>query len=155
MNFVAGRMRRAPRIMQRMGLEWLWRILEEPKLATRYARDAGYLLGATFREVCPGLLERLLPAAPSRLCETGSRGGRAVVTVENRLGAREVTQLENSGCVDVVLRNVRRLDAAGAGWVYMRYFRSAGAEPGVGCDGTSWGTLARWGIVSGHNPGAC
>jgi len=154
-NFVAGRMRRAPRIMQRTGLEWLWRILEEPKLATRYARDARYLLGATFREVCPRLLERLLPAAPSRLCTTESTDGRVVVTVENRLGAREVAQLQKSGCVDVVLRNVRRLDAAGAGWVYMRYFRSGGAEPKVACDRASCATLAQWGIVSSPNPGAC
>src|SRR6188768_4186490 len=66
-NFVAGRMRRAPLIMQRTGLEWLWRILEEPTLVTRYARDAGYLLGAIVRELCPQLVLRLLPSRESRL----------------------------------------------------------------------------------------
>jgi N-acetylglucosaminyldiphosphoundecaprenol N-acetyl-beta-D-mannosaminyltransferase len=38
-NFVAGKIRRAPKLMQRLGLEWLWRIVEEPYLAPRYAND--------------------------------------------------------------------------------------------------------------------
>lgn len=39
-NFVAGTVRRSPSWMGRVGLEWLWRILEEPALWRRYARDA-------------------------------------------------------------------------------------------------------------------
>lgn len=39
-NFAAGRVRRAPRGLQRLGLEWLWRIVEEPALWRRYAGDA-------------------------------------------------------------------------------------------------------------------
>lgn len=39
-NFAAGRVRRAPRALQRVGLEWLWRIVEEPALWRRYAGDA-------------------------------------------------------------------------------------------------------------------
>ncbi|MEP6940807.1 MAG: WecB/TagA/CpsF family glycosyltransferase [Rudaea sp.] len=39
-NFVAGTVARAPNWMQRTGLEWLWRIKEEPKLWRRYAVDA-------------------------------------------------------------------------------------------------------------------
>ena len=38
-NFVAGTVRRAPAWMQRTGLEWLWRIKEEPALWRRYAFD--------------------------------------------------------------------------------------------------------------------
>ncbi|MBT0571518.1 WecB/TagA/CpsF family glycosyltransferase [Curvibacter sp. CHRR-16] len=38
-NFVAGNVSRAPRWMQRTGLEWLWRIKEEPQLWKRYWRD--------------------------------------------------------------------------------------------------------------------
>lgn len=29
-DFMAGKIRRAPRLMQRLGLEWLWRLLREP-----------------------------------------------------------------------------------------------------------------------------
>jgi N-acetylglucosaminyldiphosphoundecaprenol N-acetyl-beta-D-mannosaminyltransferase len=39
-NFVAGSVKRAPPWMRRSGLEWLWRIKEEPYLWRRYALDA-------------------------------------------------------------------------------------------------------------------
>ena len=38
-NFIAGTIGRAPAWMQRAGLEWLWRIKEEPKLWRRYFGD--------------------------------------------------------------------------------------------------------------------
>ena len=38
-NFLAGTVQRAPRSMQQFGLEWVWRILKEPKLFPRYAGD--------------------------------------------------------------------------------------------------------------------
>ena len=40
-DFLAGEKARAPRWMQRVGLEWFYRVASEPKrLAARYARDA-------------------------------------------------------------------------------------------------------------------
>lgn len=48
-NFVAGTVTRAPRWVQRTGLEWLWRIKEEPALWRRYWNDGQrlvrYLIG--------------------------------------------------------------------------------------------------------------
>src|SRR5262249_55178522 len=39
-SFVAGTIRRAPRALQRTGLEWLWRLRQEPRrLARRYLID--------------------------------------------------------------------------------------------------------------------
>ncbi len=38
-NFVAGSVQRAPEKWQRFGLEWLWRIKQEPKLYKRYLGD--------------------------------------------------------------------------------------------------------------------
>jgi N-acetylglucosaminyldiphosphoundecaprenol N-acetyl-beta-D-mannosaminyltransferase len=49
MNFVAGTVRRAPRWVSRLGLEWLWRIGEEPALWRRYARDGVGLLQLAWR----------------------------------------------------------------------------------------------------------
>lgn len=43
-NFVAGQVRRAPRWLQTIGLEWLWRVAEEPALWRRYAADGLALL---------------------------------------------------------------------------------------------------------------
>lgn len=39
-NFLAGTVKRAPKQMQSLGIEWLWRIFQEPKLVRRYATDA-------------------------------------------------------------------------------------------------------------------
>jgi N-acetylglucosaminyldiphosphoundecaprenol N-acetyl-beta-D-mannosaminyltransferase len=43
-DFAAGRMHRAPRWMQRTGLEWFFRLAQEPRrLAGRYARNAWFI----------------------------------------------------------------------------------------------------------------
>ena len=50
-DFVAGRATRAPRWMQRIGLEWLYRMGCDPKrLGPRYAKDAWFLAKAIFRD---------------------------------------------------------------------------------------------------------
>jgi len=38
-NFIAGTVKRSPKILQKLGIEWLWRIKEEPALWSRYFRD--------------------------------------------------------------------------------------------------------------------
>jgi len=38
-NFLAGTVQRAPDLVRRYGLEWVWRILQEPKLFSRYLFD--------------------------------------------------------------------------------------------------------------------
>jgi len=43
-NFVAGNVRRAPVWMQKTGLEWVWRIFQEPKLWRRYFTDGASFL---------------------------------------------------------------------------------------------------------------
>lgn len=52
-NFVAGTVSRAPLWMQRSGLEWLWRIKEEPALWKRYWHDGTALLGLLVKRVLP------------------------------------------------------------------------------------------------------
>jgi N-acetylglucosaminyldiphosphoundecaprenol N-acetyl-beta-D-mannosaminyltransferase len=54
-NFVAGTVSRAPPWVGGMGLEWLWRIKEEPALWRRYMRD-GLALGSL-------LVNRVIPCA--------------------------------------------------------------------------------------------
>jgi len=43
-NFLAGTVQRAPKAVRSMAMEWAWRILQEPKLFTRYAADGFILL---------------------------------------------------------------------------------------------------------------
>jgi N-acetylglucosaminyldiphosphoundecaprenol N-acetyl-beta-D-mannosaminyltransferase len=52
-NLQAGRIRRAPLWVQRMGLEWLWRIKEEPYLWRRYWVDGRGLLTLVVTCVLP------------------------------------------------------------------------------------------------------
>jgi N-acetylglucosaminyldiphosphoundecaprenol N-acetyl-beta-D-mannosaminyltransferase len=47
-NFVAGTVRRAPRFLRKMGMEWLWRIKEEPALFDRYWNDGKGLIQLWF-----------------------------------------------------------------------------------------------------------
>ncbi len=52
-NFVAGKVQRAPPWMGQAGLEWLWRILQEPALWRRYAADAWRSPDCSSRACCP------------------------------------------------------------------------------------------------------
>lgn len=55
-NFQAGSIRRAPTGVQRLGLEWLWRIKEEPQLWRRYWGDGFALLRLCVSHVLPILI---------------------------------------------------------------------------------------------------
>jgi N-acetylglucosaminyldiphosphoundecaprenol N-acetyl-beta-D-mannosaminyltransferase len=52
-NFQARTVRRAPRVIRKFGLEWLWRIKEEPYLWRRYGNDGRVLLRLLFTQVLP------------------------------------------------------------------------------------------------------
>ncbi len=52
-NFVAGTVKRAPIWMQNTGLEWLWRIKEDPALWRRYYRDGLALIKLMVGRVFP------------------------------------------------------------------------------------------------------
>jgi N-acetylglucosaminyldiphosphoundecaprenol N-acetyl-beta-D-mannosaminyltransferase len=43
-NFLAGKVDRAPKLARKLGLEWSWRIIQEPKLFPRYATDGLLML---------------------------------------------------------------------------------------------------------------
>jgi N-acetylglucosaminyldiphosphoundecaprenol N-acetyl-beta-D-mannosaminyltransferase len=63
-NFVAGTVKRAPTWMQKTGLEWLWRIKEEPGLFKRYWHDGLALLGIFLTRVLPLLFWQRIGSAP-------------------------------------------------------------------------------------------
>jgi N-acetylglucosaminyldiphosphoundecaprenol N-acetyl-beta-D-mannosaminyltransferase len=86
-NFQAGTVTRAPRVMQKLGLEWLWRIKEEPALFWRYWHDGTVLLRL--------LRTRVLPLAISerwqRLWADRTRHDFVIVHVENDPTVNEPT----------------------------------------------------------------
>ncbi len=52
-NFFAGSVKRAPPLFQKIGLEWVWRIYQEPKLWKRYWQDGLTLIHLFFAKVLP------------------------------------------------------------------------------------------------------
>ncbi len=52
-NFFAGTVKRAPKFVQHAGLEWLWRIYQEPSLWKRYFEDGGQFLKLLICNVFP------------------------------------------------------------------------------------------------------
>ncbi len=52
-NFQAGTVKRAPFLLRSSGLEWLWRIKEEPYLWRRYRSDGLMLLRLLFTRILP------------------------------------------------------------------------------------------------------
>jgi N-acetylglucosaminyldiphosphoundecaprenol N-acetyl-beta-D-mannosaminyltransferase len=83
-HFQAGTVRRAPYAVQKLGLEWLWRIKEEPYLWKRYLYD-----GCVFLHL---LLTRILPLAieARRLQRQCRRDGHDLI-IEQAHGSNSVT----------------------------------------------------------------
>ena len=66
LDFVAGRVRRAPRQLQKVGLEWAYRMWLEPsRLAPRYASNAGFLVNMIARDLLQVVVDRF-PGSRSR-----------------------------------------------------------------------------------------
>jgi N-acetylglucosaminyldiphosphoundecaprenol N-acetyl-beta-D-mannosaminyltransferase len=78
LDFVAGRVPRAPRRLQKLGLEWAYRMWLEPsRLAPRYARNARFLLGMIARDLAQGVGDRL-PGGRSRSLSLRRQPGRGI-----------------------------------------------------------------------------
>ena len=53
LSFEAGTIKRSPRFLQKCGLEWLWRIKEEPFLWRRYWHDGKLLVRLLYANILP------------------------------------------------------------------------------------------------------
>lgn len=83
-NFMAGSIRRAPWILQVSGMEWMWRIREEPNLWRRYYNDAKGLAGLVVRSTLPLLARRCV----ARWLPKGRPAAIALQTEQAVTGAR-------------------------------------------------------------------
>ncbi len=81
-NFVAGTIRRAPPVWQRLGMEWLWRIYQEPHLWRRYAADGIGFARLFVAQVLPALINvrfrwpREAALARAKITSTRAADGR-------------------------------------------------------------------------------
>jgi N-acetylglucosaminyldiphosphoundecaprenol N-acetyl-beta-D-mannosaminyltransferase len=62
LDFIAGRVSRAPAWVQKIGMEWAYRLSLEPtRLAPRYARNAGFLAKKIMDDLVPRRFARKVP----------------------------------------------------------------------------------------------
>ena len=119
-DFTAGGIARAPKIVRRFGLEWAWRIKEEPSLWRRYAQDA-LALGGIF-------WSRILPQRHISAASEGADSPRAIIET-----SQKVTKIKMIGSFSHT--NLRELRSV---------FRQAASENGdVILDFTNVGSFDR------------
>lgn len=133
-NFMAGTIRRAPRWMQRSGLEWLWRIVQEPGLWRRYYHDLIALVRLLLTRVLPyALYIRTHPASPGDLASASVEiieGGQVtIIRCEGRWLAQNMDRLRLSiqqaiarSCdIELQLMQTTQIDNAFIGLVMLLY----------------------------------
>lgn len=124
-NFVAGKVRRAPRWMQKSGLEWIWRIYQEPVLWRRYLVDGFVFSKLLLTRVVPYIIWRKLNSRrlvksrpPSCQLEAGTRSTIIKIKgdcLHDNLGPiREVfaSAARNSNQIELDLEYVSLIDGA-------------------------------------------
>lgn len=108
-NFTAGRLRRSPISYQKLGLEWLWRIGQEPELWRRYAHDAAALSRL--------LVMRVLPYAVALHLRPAATADPSTTTVATEVSERRVVlrlsgawQHANLGAMRQTLQSILPID---------------------------------------------
>jgi N-acetylglucosaminyldiphosphoundecaprenol N-acetyl-beta-D-mannosaminyltransferase len=102
-NFAAQSIERAPPWMQRLGLEWVWRIVQEPQLWRRYWSDGQMLVGTVLTRLLPWSARRWLRRLPSGAnqapqfsVETVSAGHAVITLAGNWRGDAEQKPLRRT-----------------------------------------------------------
>ena len=143
-NFLAGTVRRAPPLLQKLGLEWAWRVGQEPYLVRRYFRDGIFLIALLLRALLPALLAARrhaggaleLPAADTDGMRAilRPRGALRAGTVETLAEAVRAATRAGARRVAIEMDGVEYVDSRGLGVLYELRHRS-GAEVEVRISG--------------------
>lgn len=138
LDFIAGETRRAPLWMQRAGLEWLFRLLQEPRrLWRRYVVDSVHFARFFAWQWWMQRRGRNLPAVVPRTEEVELDGqvilslsGSLNVTTRDRFVARAEAALARSPHLIINLADVPFIDSAGMGSLVglTRRARAAGGD---------------------------
>jgi N-acetylglucosaminyldiphosphoundecaprenol N-acetyl-beta-D-mannosaminyltransferase len=167
-NFVAGNVARAPRVWQRLSVEWVWRIVQEPGLWRRYFDDGRALLGYVGKRIAPWVLKRRrldpqLASATATLTRTeaanavvyalqGAWTASALPDLRSQLAA----DLQSGHRVTLRLAGVSHVDSAFLGLVAITQAWQGGAmvEDGPQCSSWVQQTFAAHGVedLLAHTP---
>ena len=131
-NFYAGAIKRAPQRLQRWGLEWAWRIKEEPLLWRRYAYDGGAIALMFAHRVAPLLLWSIYLRlrrqwVGERLILEDANRGRGEISLAGALTAANAAAIAAAlrsaisahGDLILDLSGARAVDARFAGLLWM------------------------------------
>jgi len=130
-NFVAGTVSRAPALVGKLGLEWLWRIKEEPALWRRYWGDGVALVRLLTTRALPAALDarRLRAASAAHVLNESDDGQLYTLTLggawrdaalgELRMALARATAQPRR--LRVVLREDCSLDSAALGLLLLLY----------------------------------
>ena len=97
-NFIAGTVNRSPKIFQKIGLEWLWRIKEEPALWKRYFFDAISFIYLFIFKVIPLSIE-------IRYIASRKKNNKTKIKISTK---NEVINIVLDGCCD--LNNISEIN---------------------------------------------
>jgi N-acetylglucosaminyldiphosphoundecaprenol N-acetyl-beta-D-mannosaminyltransferase len=126
-NFAAGSLRRAPVFTQKFGLEWLWRIKEEPYLWRRYWTDGRALLRLLLTHVLPLIIWTCWLQLKSRHCGedlvvTQVIGQKSVtVSLSGPATVRHVDKVVSSFRNAIAANKSITIDFADVTWVDARF----------------------------------
>ena len=101
-NFVAGSVQRAPEKWQRFGIEWLWRIKQEPKLYKRYFGDGLRFIQMLLTQTLPlsiyrKMLERNIdPSNSEVLTDTLPDHEDFMVSLKGNISAERLPELDSA-----------------------------------------------------------
>lgn len=95
-NFIAGNVKRSPKLMQRLGLEWLWRIKEEPSLWRRYFSDFLGLLNLLAFNVVPLCIKQTTqrPTDYHYHIDVNKASNSTRLTLKGYFGERNINELK-------------------------------------------------------------
>jgi len=123
-NFVAGNVNRAPKLLQKLGMEWMWRIKEEPSLWRRYFYDGLALLRLLMLRVIP---YRLLLTANKNIKDKPTNilvdnntikvSGIACKTCLNKIHSKLNETNIKSDAITIDLNDVDYMDSAFLGFL--------------------------------------
>ncbi|NGP53716.1 WecB/TagA/CpsF family glycosyltransferase [Thioalkalivibrio sp. XN8] len=141
-NFLAGTVRRAPALLQKLGLEWAWRMAQEPRLFSRYFGDGLFLLRLLVSAAVPIWLQERRLAAPGLEIPPSTSCGkywvfrpRGSITANNLdllASVLEKAQGDETTGVELDMRGVDYLDARALGYLYaLRHRPGAPCRPRV------------------------
>ena len=135
-DFLAGKVSRAPAWVAKTGLEWIYRMLQEPRrLAGRYLKDVFFLLRQSFRESRAIAAGGERPAMGPEPGAPAVSAGLEIISWQGALTAGHAEEfampsLDRSFVID--LSRVTKVDSRGLG-VMLRLVRKAWAADVAGC----------------------